>query len=526
VEIVQIWPAADGVADGRSADDFVRSAKAVSSKTSVRQLRIYVNPVRSPDTKRFSMSPEACSELLRSCKDSIRHIAISFAPNPSIKGLEAGANQMAPSLLSLELYVTASTRPWALTFLPKCRILESLTLKHLSSGMALFPAASLESSCKFLRDLRITVHGSDSWTQYRVMNSITHLQLDFVIPDLTTTSYSEFYANEGELASNCGSLVGRLAHCVSGNGDFTAICNQIKESTPPHVGLNLEMILTIPCRNRTASRIQKVFLNAIVAAVKIGYVSYAKSIAAFKHAIQEGASLYAESSTGQTYCPAFCWLAAMALSHAPFTQDTELFEFGSYLVSMVEILLESKWDPTTPVHFQDFLVANVDEVVGAFSGGLMTNKFNAFFVAASCPRMLEVLKLLVCGPTMQKLRAEGRESIALVGPEKESLFNSAYRAKDTLEWIASNIDLFVNPSLPAEARAKLIRAELNAVSPNVESNVLMRFFESHGRPSSSDIQTAARLIRAGVDPFICSFSSPRTSSSIFPLASLVIITLL
>jgi hypothetical protein len=501
VDIVQIWPAVDGVAKGRSADDFVRSARAINAKTSLRKLRIYVNPVRSPDTMRFSMSPKACSELLSTCKDSIRHVCLSFAPNPKLTGLEASASEIASSLSSLELFITTSTRDWAIRFLSQCRVLETLTLKYLSADMEPIAPASLSDNCKFLHNLRLSVSASNEWRQYSSVGSVCNLTLEISVQK----PYPGFCESSEVCIQKCGSVAGALVNSVAATTDFSEVCEEIKKCTPPHVGINLNLLLTVPARSYLIpGGIRTVHLNPVITAVKMGQFDTTKSIQALKTALAMGGNIYAEDAFGNRYCPAFCWLIAHSLVLPPFKTDPEAFKFGSYLVSMTELLLEAQWDPTAPTFFQDFAKANADEF--SPSHGHLSNKMNAFFIAATCRNMLEALKLLISGPTLQKLRSEGKEHLALVGPDKEGILTVS-RHPETLDWLAQNVDLLLDPTLTPDQRARSGRDILNHTSRTSGDHILSRFLWR--RPPNFEL--ISKLMQAGADPFSFSFSTPSMS---------------
>jgi hypothetical protein len=137
----------------------VSTIRAHSLSTSVREVRIYVNNGRRPDTCYMSMSPRACSELLVSCRETLRHLALAFAPQPSLKALTPEAFEMASSLLTLELVISEFTQDWCTQFLSRCSNVEKLVLTFLREDIPSISADFLATACPNLRDLSILCPG-------------------------------------------------------------------------------------------------------------------------------------------------------------------------------------------------------------------------------------------------------------------------------------------------------------------------------------------------------------------------------
>lgn len=145
----------------RDADKILFIIRSSRIKTSIRHLRLFVSAARGKDMFHMTVSPQACSDILVSCKETLRELGLNFAPNPNATGLDPIALQIAPLLESLELSVTAFNGQWCEEFLGKCVNLKSLVLTFLSTqAKGSWTGSFIANSCPKLEALVIS--SSDS----------------------------------------------------------------------------------------------------------------------------------------------------------------------------------------------------------------------------------------------------------------------------------------------------------------------------------------------------------------------------
>lgn len=159
MRVLQIWPLAGMVAQGRNADCLVHSISGKEQTMSLQRVRVFVDHARAFDICHVSLSPAACSNLLSSCRDSLQHLTLSFAPHMALTGLSDNSFYVASRLKSLELIISLQTKAWCCKFISKGMSLERLVLSLPSDGCPELTTELLEKSCPRLRHLVVTSGG-------------------------------------------------------------------------------------------------------------------------------------------------------------------------------------------------------------------------------------------------------------------------------------------------------------------------------------------------------------------------------
>eukprot|EP01122_Echinamoeba_exundans_P008374 TRINITY_DN2773_c0_g1_i2.p1 TRINITY_DN2773_c0_g1~~TRINITY_DN2773_c0_g1_i2.p1 ORF type:complete len:772 (+),score=61.10 TRINITY_DN2773_c0_g1_i2:2474-4789(+) len=522
VTTVAVWPTIDTVVKCRDADLMLSTIRAHGLSTSVRHMRIYVNNGRRLDSRYMSMSPLACSELLVSSKETLRHLALAFAPQPSLIGLSRDALEMASSLFTLELVISEFTRDWCISFLSQCSNVERLALTFLRSDIPAISAEFLALSCPKLQDLSILCPG-DAWMRFSSLKSLSKFTIRYVTDNIL--SHNGWWDVQG--------VPPAVSACLRSNDALRAITT-LSSWMPESVGMNWAVQVTYANVQVYGKSPTLVFSPLLILALA-EHTNSKSIISTLKYLIEHSKTgkltTMANVFVDIPQCTGSIPLETMILH--PILRDL-LQQPRALVGSRVSQLLlpvldflskAAEIDFTRPLVLQSYLdvwfkienctywnALNLPWTVTEFGEVSVDDSANLFFVSCQYDVLIEVVQHLLTSGLLQQLKSSGKAKRALLGPGRKTLLMAAAESSPkTLQLLCDNLDLLIDePQIQKRAQATL--NFINARDIAGQSLLHHIANASLGRrrhiarvagdpPPQYDLK---QLISAGADPFLWS----------------------